>query len=944
MDREAQARWARLEQLFAAACDLSAAERAAFLDTACGGDDTLRAELESLLRAEVQAGDFLSEAAQLPAAAMSQTPHTLAPGTRLGVWEIRAFIGHGGMGEVYLAARADGAYQQRVAIKLLRREAVAHLERFHAERGILARLDHPGIAGLLDGGVAGDGRPWAALEYVEGQTLERHCRARRLCARARLHLLLQVCEAVTHPHRNLILHRDLKPANILIDESGRARLLDFGVAKLVSGDARSDAETQAVLTPDWCAPEQLSGEPVTTATDVYALGLLLFFLLAETRPWPARHQPLARTLRLMLDAPVPAMRAVAAADSPLRRASRQLSGDLEAIVARCLRKEPEHRYPTVEALQQDLQRALDGRPVAAREGARLYVLGRLLRRHRWPVAAVSALLLSLCVGLTGVAWQARRAEQEAAQATAIKNYLLLLFKANDPRIASDRPRGQITARELLDLGSARLEHAFSDRLQLKLELLGVTAELYRELGEGERYRQLHAEQMALARALGGEQHPAAIQGLLREADDARLRGDHAEALARIEQVDALIRRAGLDRSALRARWWLARANALEADLRDWDARMQALTEAAQLFERVAPEDWDRVVTLANIAAAWWERGQEGDAARSRDESHRAIAAADTARERNDADLLVIHTNLGHAEAFLGNPTAAAAAFATAADLARRTHGEHNHRYWYSLGSQAALLHGMGERERAIALFDELLALLPAAPLPADRGAVALALAQCGTALLREGRPRAALPLLEASERHYLDMTHNRYQLHYLRQSLGESYAALGLYDSARRHLTLSLQARLQDNPPDSTPVLSAREAWGRFLLVRGEQDPARKEFERVLADAGAQRRLPVALAHAGLAQLALSQGDSASALLHVEQALSIHEGAQVARDMRTLPGLLWLHARALVLAGEPARALTRAHEAMTAYRRYHHADSNERAAAETWLAELQRTR
>ena len=473
-------RWVRLERLFAEALALPEAARAAFLDRACEDDADLRSEIDALLRSHDAPG--VLDTAQHPPHAVEPLP-SLAPGTCLGLWRVGHMIGRGGMGEVYAATRADGAFEQRAALKLLRYEAVGEVERFHAERRILARLEHPGIARLLDGGVAPDGRPYTVMEYVEGRSLTDYCREHRSSLRERLALFAQVCDAVAFAHRNLVIHRDLKPANILVDDEGKVKLLDFGIAKLLDAAAvPGDTDvTIAPFTPDYAAPEQLSGQPVTTATDIYALGVLLFELLTGERPLRMRGLPSTHALKLLLDRnPPPPSRVVQAnAEAPLP--ARLLVGDLDAIVAKCLRKEAAHRYETVNGLKRDIERHLHNEPVLAREGARLYVFWRLLRRYRWAVAGRRALILTLASGLAGTAWQARRAEREAARATATKDFLLSVFRANDPRIASDKPRGEITARELLDIGSARIEKEFAGQPELQIELLGLTAAIYGNL-------------------------------------------------------------------------------------------------------------------------------------------------------------------------------------------------------------------------------------------------------------------------------------------------------------------------------------------------------------------------------------------------------------------------------------------------------------------------------
>jgi serine/threonine protein kinase len=346
-------RWNRVEQVFSQALDTPESGTSAFLDLACGDDADLRREIEELLRSHRRSGP-LDAPPQAPSNA-SMHP-SLAPGTRVGAWRIEEMIGRGGMGEVYAARRAESAFEQRAALKLLRYEAAGELERFHAERRILARLEHPGIARLLDGGVATDGRPYMAMEYVEGQTLTAHCRERNATLRERLALFAQVCDAVGFAHRNLIVHRDLKPANILVDVAGNVKLLDFGVAKLLDATALAgEADvTIAPFTPDYAAPEQLAGEPATTATDLYALGVLLFELLTGTLPLRTRGLPSARALKVLLDrdAPAPSKAAHAGSDAPVP--PRLLVGDLDAIVGKCLRKDPAHRYESALGLRRDI--------------------------------------------------------------------------------------------------------------------------------------------------------------------------------------------------------------------------------------------------------------------------------------------------------------------------------------------------------------------------------------------------------------------------------------------------------------------------------------------------------------------------------------------------------------------------------------------------------------
>ncbi|MGH8308897.1 MAG: protein kinase domain-containing protein, partial [Steroidobacteraceae bacterium] len=483
MDTE---RWRRLEAHFDEALALPREGRAAFVERVTAGDAELRRELLSLLKANDSASTFLEDSAK-SSGDVAPTGETLAAGARVGAWRIVRLIGRGGMGEVYEAERADGQFEQRAAIKLTQPGSAALLERFNAERQILARLDHPGIARLLDGGVAPDGRPYAVLEYVDGLTLTEYCRSRGSDLAERLSLFQQVCSIVAYAHRNLVVHRDLKPQNILVHPDGRVRLLDFGIAKLLGDGAAADV-TRAPMTPDYAAPEQLTGQAVTTTTDVFALGVLLFELLTGDRPWRNEGLPVASAVKLLLDEPAPLPSHVAGKVSDPSLAARRLKGDLDAIVSKCLRKEPEHRYSSVEALRADIERHLRHEPVLAREHARRYVLGRFLRRYRWPVVATAAIVASLAAGLIGVLWQAERvalerdiAQRAASREEAVRYQLVGLFRS----AVSEQGTEPVTAKTMLDRSAQRVIEQYRDDPQLASKVVETLADLYGALGDTE---------------------------------------------------------------------------------------------------------------------------------------------------------------------------------------------------------------------------------------------------------------------------------------------------------------------------------------------------------------------------------------------------------------------------------------------------------------------------
>lgn len=528
-------RWQQIEQVFADALDQPVALREVFLDRACLDDADLRNEIDDLLRAHESPGVLDGSIAS-----QSVSTHiaSLSPGTQVGHWRIEHLIGRGGMGEVYSARRADAAFEQRAALKLLRYEAAGQLDRFHVERQILARLEYPGIARLLDGGTTADGRPYTVMEFVEGRSLTDYCNEQLLSLRERLSLFGLVCDAVAFAHRNLVVHRDLKPANILVDATGAVKLLDFGIAKLIDVAAlsRDDDRTVAPFTPDYAAPEQLDGQAVTTATDVYALGVLLFELLTGERPLRTRGLPSDQVMTLLLDRTAPAASKVAVSNTQSPIPARLLRGDLDAIIAKCLRKEPSHRYETVNGLKLDIERHLRNEPVLAREGARLYVVSRLLRRYRWVVSAVVIVMAALGIGLAGTLWQANRAETQATRTAAVLGFFEDLFEGNDPA----RSKGiAVSARQLLDRGARRVDSEFAQQTELRAQLKHTIGSLYWKLGVLDKAQRQLTSSIALTPATGSGVSELRFNRLLDLARVDLAVGDADAGLALLDEATVL---------------------------------------------------------------------------------------------------------------------------------------------------------------------------------------------------------------------------------------------------------------------------------------------------------------------------------------------------------------------------------------------------------------------
>jgi serine/threonine protein kinase/tetratricopeptide (TPR) repeat protein len=450
--------WQRLKGLLAEGLSLAAEERPGFVDRACDGDDALRRELESLLAASDLSDTPLDSHPSeqlLDELGMSSPPAWI--GRRLGAYRLVALIARGGMGEVYRGERADGQYEQQVAVKVMREslDQAFLRQRFDAERRILATLDHPNLAKMLDAGLTDDGSPYFVMEFVDGQPIDAYCASRELGIEDRLRLFRTVCQVVEYAHRQGVVHRDLKPSNILVTASGVVKLVDFGIAKRIgpADDSAVTVTAQRALTPEYASPEQVRGEAARPASDIYALGVVLYRLLTQSSPYGDTTGDSYSLARAICDTePVPPSRALDAAGQLLARPlRRRLQGDLDAVVMMALRKQADRRYPSAEALGDDIFRHLDGLPVQARRGAFSYRVGRLLLRHKAVAGAVLFANLALVAGIGVASYQAvqarqqrERAEHHAQSVRRLANSFM--FEVHD---AIARLAGATPARKLL---------------------------------------------------------------------------------------------------------------------------------------------------------------------------------------------------------------------------------------------------------------------------------------------------------------------------------------------------------------------------------------------------------------------------------------------------------------------------------------------------------------
>jgi serine/threonine-protein kinase len=504
-------RWHRLAEVLDAALARDPNDWPEMLDAACVGAPDLRHEAQQLLERVDDARRFLSSPpSSIAAAVVAEADESAgsAPGRRIGAYSIVREIGRGGMSRVLLARRADGQFEQHVALKLLRPGLDSDVDhaRFRAERQIVASLNHPNIARLLDGGLTDGGQPYLVLEFVDGQPIDAYCDAHALSVRRRVELFLMAAGATQYAHRNLIIHRDLKPSNIFVATDGNVKLLDFGLAKLLEPGATFDRRASAQhtvahwMTPEYASPEQIRRHPVTTLTDVYQLGVVLYRLLSGRLPFSAGGD--LRDLEAAILESDPPPPSAAAADLARGKA---LAGDLDAIVLKAIRKEPDERYPSVDALADDLRRYLSGHAVRARRGSPWYRARRLVRRHRVEAIATLGVSLSLLIGAGVAVTQARRAATQrdlaaaaSRESEAVTAFLMGLFETSDPAEATG---DTLTASELVQRAAARAEK-LEDHPLAQARMLDVTARLYNGLGQYAKASEMFARALTIEQAVG----------------------------------------------------------------------------------------------------------------------------------------------------------------------------------------------------------------------------------------------------------------------------------------------------------------------------------------------------------------------------------------------------------------------------------------------------------
>ena len=857
-------RWQRVSALFDRIVELDGPARAAALASLDEADADLRGEVERLLRGDAEIEGGAPDPLAAPYAAIdAEAFRPDVAGLLIGPWRVLREIGRGGMGVVYLAERADGQFEQRAALKLMRAsgDPAGLRRRFLRERQILAQLEHPHIARLLDGGVSAAGEPYFALEYIDGEPLVDYVAAHGADLAARLRLFLDVCAAVQFAHRQLVVHCDIKPSNILVNRDGAAKLLDFGIANVLAAEASSAAETQLrALTPAYAAPEQLRGEPVTTAADVYSLGAVLYELLTGVRAYriavtasPVERLAAISDARRALPsaattgspAPPPDVPAAFAAVPP-----RLLRGDLDIITATALHADPQRRYASVEALAEDVRRFLAGAPIDARPPSARYRLGKFVARHRAGVALAAVAVIALLAALGAALVQGQRAREQAVQAReaanralrqseraeAVRRILVGVFEQAAPDANDGKP---ITARELLEKGERQIEASIAAQPAVEADAATLIAELYVQIGEFGRAEVL-------------------LQRALQATDDPRMPDDvKARVLIGIAAIED-------EKSA-------------HADAIDYARRGLALLEAAgaEVAATVAKAHY----VIAHSLVALGRTTEAEVALRASLERDRAALGAQSDAV---ADSLV---QLGNVYASDFRFAESEAAFREAIAAFTVNYGDDSYHVAHVLNELSNMLSDKGDMAGAEDALRQSLRIRLRTVGPDHRDTL-IVRHNLLTLLEAEGRIREALPeRLELTRRVATSGRLHRRDVGSYYLALGRDQRDVGQFDEAIPTLREAIAAFGDSLGADSDSAIVAQRSLGHALALAGRRD----EAERVLRHAVAlqEGRTPLnemrlALARADLADLLRERQKVDEAFRLAQAAAGVYEQESLA--------------------------------------------------------------
>ena len=852
-------RWLRAKELLAELSDVPADERTAWIAKACGGDAGLQAELERLAALEAEADGYFDELGTTLAGIDPTAPE------QVGVYRIAGEIGHGGMGTVYLGERNDGQFDQSVAIKVVRGSVSdSMLARFRDERRFLARLNHPGIAYLLDGGSLADGRPYFIMEYVQGEQITDHADHRHLDVRARLGLFREVCAAVAHAHRNLIIHRDLKPGNVMVQEDDQGqpsvKLLDFGIARIVekdlvdalddpgehtAGDPAAHAlpagamtarartkHGERLLTPRYAAPEQIRGEQATTSSDVYALGLLLHELLTGTHPF-ATDVSTAQEMQQAILEGAPARPSLTAsrtdptvtalrASTP-RQLARQLRGDLDSIVLKAIHQDPEQRYSSVGQLADDIRRHLGGEAVTARPATAAYRTGVFLRQHRYGVAvAVLAVGASVVLGtlhLNRITHERDLARVEAAKAQQVSDLLVSMLESADP----EQARGEeISVREVLDQASDRIDSELAGQPDVRARMETIIGTVYTSLGQYDKADTALTRALDLQRSRHGPDHPETLDTMQALATLAMQRGENerAETLLR----DVLARRLKQPQTdpllVVSAQNDLGWALGRQSKSDEAEAVVRAALARASDIPDITPEAM--MSTRNNLAVRLVAKGEFEEA----EKLYRQVLAQQREVGPIHPDLATTLNNLGVLLSKQQRFTEAEPPLREAVAMQRKLFGDQHPQVALSMTQLANVLTGQKRYDEAESLYLDALAMRRATLDPGHPHIATNLNSLAGLYRAKHEYARAEPLYLEAIAICTESVGPEHGWTTDMIRNLGEMYLLSGQASIAEEKLREALRIRKKTLPGDHWKLGDAQSLLGAALAEQGNLDAA----------------------------------------------------------------------------------------------------------------------
>ncbi|HKE94959.1 MAG TPA: protein kinase, partial [Povalibacter sp.] len=868
MQEDVLAHWTAVSRLLDEALELDADARRAWFDALPTEHASLRPLIARLLSRHAEAAaamNILPEATNSHHSAATRAVDgttrpgdagsNLQPGAQVGPYRLRSLLGRGGMGTVWLAERADGGARVPVAIKLPHVEGQSTrviAERFESERQILAALNHPNIARLYEAGVSADGHPYLALEYVEGQSLPDYCNQHQLPVRKRLDLFLQVLKAVQYAHASLVIHRDLKPSNIIATATADVKLLDFGIAKLLDRETQHTTETRLtqlhgrLMTLDYASPEQVLGEPLSTASDVYSLGVVLYELLTGTRPYRLKRGSRAELEEAILTSdtvrPSQAVTTefVASMSVPVARWRRTLRGDLDTILLKALEKDRTARYQTAEAFAQDCERYLRHRPVLARPQSRRYQMRKFVERHRLALGAATAVVLALIVGLGTAVWQARVAlaqsqvaQDEARKQRAVQSFLTSLFDKNTRQQPDAARARSMTVRELLLDASERVQGSFNDTPTVKLDLLNTVASLLRDIDEYERAATLSDQAVLLAQSNDLTTGDAYVEALIGQATSDRLTGRGEQAVRARETALAIMDARGDQTSLLRAR---VNTNTVAQFAQDPEREIALVAQGVQLFEQryaTNPAYFQALYYLANLYRTSFQPVEA--------EAHfrRAIAVFESTGSRDYTNLGASYGFSGECGVNLGQIQTALNDYVRALEILDRHAGPESLVARFHRAQYIEALNHAGRLSEARAVMDDLVRTQPAQPTIADFDATVYD----AFALLETGNGREAQHALERFGNNWLQFG-KRFGPNGSRWVVELAFAQTLQGDSAAARKTLQRIAELPSHYGArlaSSPEYVAEAAWIELAsgdtaaaarMIAGAADDVRERPER----------------------------------------------------------------------------------------------------------------